>query len=147
MTDHEHEGFEIPPGKLDGWGVDTALLGQLIGAAYDECPSCQEALLTLLAENAPTTAQLVELACVAVRETLGGIPVDLVDTADADSPVPIGFRRLALSVVEHAGPAALSAQCAGLPATERQATARTATALFVGEMRAAGHGFDGVRRQ
>lgn len=147
MTDHRHEGFEVPPGKLDGWGVDTALLGQVVGAAYDECPSCQEALLTMLAESAPTTAQLVELACIAVRETLGGIPVDLVDTAEPDSPVPIGFRRLALLVVENTEPAALAAQCAGLPATERQAAARTATALFVGEMRAAGHGFDDVRRQ
>ncbi|WP_281032912.1 hypothetical protein [Nocardia brevicatena] len=33
MTDHGHDGFEVPPGKLAGWGVDAVLLGQLVGAA------------------------------------------------------------------------------------------------------------------
>ncbi|WP_331765103.1 hypothetical protein [Nocardia sp. NBC_01388] len=144
MTDHGHKGFEIAPGKLAG--ADTVLIGQLVGAAFDECPSCQEALLTLVAQDAPTTAQLVELACVAVNDTLGGIPVDLVDTADTDSPVPLAFRELALSFMD-GDPAPLHAHSAVLPATERHAAARTATALFVGEMRAAGGGFNSVRRQ
>ena len=145
--DHGHEGFEVAPGKLSGWGVDAVLLGQLVGAAVELCFSCQEALLTLVGEDAATTAQLVELACVAVNETLGGLPVDLVDVADADSPVPLGFRQLALSVFEGSDPAALLAQCAGMAAAERRGAARTATSLFVGEMRAAGDGFNAVRRQ
>ncbi|WP_433678796.1 hypothetical protein [Nocardia sp. CA-119907] len=49
--------------------MDTTLPGKLVGAVFDGCLSCQEALLTLLAEGTPTTAQLVELACVAVRES------------------------------------------------------------------------------
>ncbi|WP_040839978.1 hypothetical protein [Nocardia brevicatena] len=92
--------------------------------------------MTLVGESAPTTAQLVELACVAVIDTLGGIPVDLMDIANVGSPVPIGFRRLALTVVEDSGPAALATQSEGLSVADRRAAARTATALFVGEIRA-----------
>ncbi|BCK59431.1 hypothetical protein [Nocardia wallacei] len=136
MIDHGHNGFEIPPGPLAGWGADTALLGQLVGAAFDECPSCPEALLALVGESAPTTAQLVERACAAVIDTLGGIPVDLADVANVDSPVPIGFRRLALTVAERGGPAELAAQSEGLSVADRHAAARTATAVFVSEIRA-----------
>ncbi|AYF78174.1 hypothetical protein D7D52_34965 [Nocardia yunnanensis] len=137
---HEHDGFGGLLAGLAGGGVDVVLLGQLVGAAFEECPSCQEALLTLVAEDAPTTAQLVELACVAVRETLRGyLPADLVDTDETDSPVPIGFRRLARASLD-SDTATVNALCAGLAATERHAAARTATALFVGEMRAAGRG-------
>ncbi|WP_069162928.1 hypothetical protein [Nocardia altamirensis] len=137
MTDHAHDGFELPLSEVTDGGADTALLGQLVGAAFDECLSCQEAMLTLIAEDVPTTAQLVELALVAVHNTLGALPVDLVDTGDTDSPVPVGFRQMALTGLD-GDTAALDAACAGLSAPQRLAAARTATDLFVGEMRATG---------
>ncbi|WP_280411349.1 hypothetical protein [Nocardia asiatica] len=146
MNDHGHAGFEVPRGKLTG-DVDSVLLSQLVGAAYDKCPSCEEALLPLIAESAPTTAQLVERACVAVVKTLGGIPVDLVDTANVGSPVPMGFRQLASAMVNGIDPSAITAQCEGLPVADRCDTARTATALLVGEIRAGSRGADAIRRQ
>ncbi|MBF6254023.1 hypothetical protein IU414_17765 [Nocardia farcinica] len=135
MIDHGHNGFEVPPGKLAGWGVGTDLLAQLVGAAYDECPSCPEPLLVLVGESAPTTAQLVELACAGVIDTLGGLPVDLADLDSVDSPVPIGFRRLALTVAERGDAATLAAQSEALTVADRRAAARTATAVFVTTIR------------
>lgn len=121
------------------------LLGELVGSAVAECGSCREALLVPVAESGPTTAHLVELACDAVVMTLGGMPVDLVDTASVTSPVPEGFRRLAAAMVEGTDAAALTTLCAGLPIAERHATAYTATALLVGETRAGSRGGSAVR--
>lgn len=126
---------------------DSALLGQLVGAAYSGCNSCQEALLALVAESAPTTTQLVEAACDAVVKTLGGIPVDLVDTARPGSPVPMGFRQLAEAMANGTAPADLNARCEGIEAAERHAAARTAAALLVGEIRAGSRGGEALRRQ
>ncbi|WP_028479064.1 hypothetical protein [Nocardia sp. CNY236] len=67
--------------------------------------------------------------------TLGGIPVVLADVANVDSPVPIGFRRLALTVVDGSGPAELAVRSEGLSVADRHAAARTATAVFVSEIR------------
>ncbi|MFE3105295.1 hypothetical protein [Nocardia tengchongensis] len=136
MADHAHEEFESGPGTLPG--ADPVLLGHLVSAAADECPSCVEALLSLIAHDAPTTAQLVELACAAVNNTLGGLPVDLVDTTDPDSPVPMALRQLVAARMDR-NRATVNTVCASLSAADRHAAARTATALLAGEIRAAGH--------
>lgn len=79
--DHEHDGFAIPLDYVDpaGRAVDHRLLGEALSAAFDGCDSCQEALLTLVAEDSSTTARLVELACIATHESLGGLPATMTE--------------------------------------------------------------------
>ena len=50
--------------------------------------------------------------------------------------MPIGFRRAALSFID-GDSEALNVACTAMTAAERRAAASTATALFVGELRAA----------
>lgn len=80
---HDHgAGFDLSAGYVDPEGregIDTALLGRFIGAALDGCTTCQDAELTLMCEDAATTARLVELACVSVMSTLGGLPRNMYD--------------------------------------------------------------------
>ncbi|MCY0939717.1 hypothetical protein [Streptomyces sp. H34-S4] len=66
--------------------IDNRLLGQVVGTAMDGCTSCQGPLLTLLAEDAATTAHVVELACIAVHQTYDGLPASM--TTDIPPPTP-----------------------------------------------------------
>jgi hypothetical protein len=59
--------------------VDNTMLGQFVGAPFDGCTSCQDALLTLMVEDLTTTTRLVELACVSTHAALGGLPANMTD--------------------------------------------------------------------
>lgn len=140
VNDHEHDHFHDSsaalPQPLGRGTVDGSHLGQVLGAALDQCVTCEETHLALLAECAFTTAHLIEMACAAVVDTLGGLPVDLADT-DADrSPVPALFRHAAAAFADGDRPR-LSELCSQASAARRHAAARTAAALYTGEVRAA----------
>jgi hypothetical protein len=103
---HDHAGFEIPAtlaGPL-GRPVDHDLLGRFVGAGFDGCTSCQDALLTLMVEDPDTTARLVELACVATHGALGGLPASMTDD-DAPGLAAPEFRRLARAGLDGANDA------------------------------------------
>ncbi|MBF6216153.1 hypothetical protein IU487_34735 [Nocardia puris] len=116
--------------------VDEVLLSQVLGAGLDQCLTCEETMLALLANSASTTAFLVEIACGAVLDTLGGFPIDLVDTGAAHSSVPITFRRAAAAFARD-DRCELEKLCQTASSAQRHAAARTAAALYVGEVRAA----------
>ncbi len=131
---HRHAGFELPAGYADPAGrpVDHALLGDLVGAAFDGCRSCQAVLLPRLAADPATTARLVELACVAVQSTLGGLPAGLIrdDLPGLASPA---FRRLARAGLDGANDAMFRV-CARMPVAERAAAADSAADLLIGQL-------------
>ncbi|MBC7299497.1 hypothetical protein [Nocardia salmonicida] len=133
MRDHIHDGARWLPEHHDD--IDGNLLGKVFGAALDQCRTCEETMLAELSENSSTTEHLLELACTAVIGTLGGLPNDLVDIAAERSPVPIEFRRAALTFVHNDRPA-LTALCHQMTPAQRHAASRTATALYTGEARA-----------
>ena len=135
MTDHTHAGFDISDEEADPFGdrgVDGRLLGQFVGAAYDGCTSCQDAQLTLLIEDAPTTARLVELACIAIHSALGGLPQGLTDPTTPGIAAP-EFRQLA-----HVGldgdNAAMFALCEQMTPPQRRAAANSAADLLIGQL-------------
>lgn len=89
IRDHIHDGFDIP----GAGAADTALICQLIGAAFDGCRPCQDELQAAVAEDAPTTARLVELACTTVAARLGGLPAPMLSAGESSFTPP--FRALA----------------------------------------------------
>ena len=130
-TDHEHAGFDVPAGSDPlGRPVDGPLLGAFIGAAFDGCTSCQNAHLTIMVQDAPTTARLVELACIGVHQAMGGLPANLTD-ADEPGTASREFRVLAAAGAD-GGNAEMWARCAEMTPAERRAAANTAADLLVG---------------
>jgi hypothetical protein len=130
-TDHTHDLFAVAV-AVDPLGrpVVTALLGQFLGAAFDGCASCQDPLLTLLTADPVTVGRLVELACQAVHEALGGLPPNLLDPA-APGVAAAEFRELA-AAGEDGQLGALHARCARMTAVQRRAAANSAADLLVG---------------
>lgn len=134
-SDHAHEGFEIPddfehPG---GRRVDNKLLGELTGAAFDGCTSCQDPLLTLMTEKDPTTtARLVELACVGVHGALGGLPASMTDD-DVPGQSSLEFRRLARAGLDDANDAMFE-ECERMSPAERRAAVNTALDTLIGQI-------------
>jgi hypothetical protein len=133
--DHEHGGFDIPLAYIDpaGRAVDHRLLGDFVGASVAGCRSCRDALLTFVAEDSPTTARLVELACISTRELLGGLPTTMT-SEDAGGPVGREFRRLAGAGVDGAN-SAMFAACASMTSEQRRAAADTASGILVSQLR------------
>lgn len=133
--DHEHGGFEIPLDYVDpaGRAVDHRLLGDFVGASVAGCRSCRDALLTFVAEDPPTTARLVELACISTRELLGGLPATMTEE-HADGPVGLEFRRLAGAGVAGAN-SAMFAACVLMSSAQRRAAADTAAGILVTQLR------------
>jgi len=133
--DHEHGGFVIPLDYVDpaGRAVDHQLLGDFVGAAVAGCPSCRDALLTFVAEDPPTAARLVELACIATREALGGLPATMTEEA-AGGPVGLEFRRLA-GVGVAGGNDAMFDACGRLDSEQRRAAADTAAGILIAQLR------------
>lgn len=129
---HAHEGFEIPADTADPLGrpVDHTLLGELVGCAMDGCTTCQDPLLTLLVEDAATTARLVELACIATHSAFGGLPASMTDDG-VPGPSSAEFRRLARAGLDGANDA-MFATCERMPPTERRSAANTALDTLVG---------------
>jgi hypothetical protein len=132
-TSHAHEGFEIPYDDPAGRPVDHKLLSQFTGAAFDGCTSCQDALLTLIVEDAATTGRLVELACVATSAALGGLPAALTDP-DARGLAAPEFRHLARAGLDGANDQ-MFAQCAQMTSAQRRAAANTAADILIGHLR------------
>lgn len=134
IAGHDHGGFEVPAGYADPAGrpVDHALLGQFVGAAFDGCTSCQDALLTLLTEDAPTTARLVELACVATHAALGGLPANMT-TPGVPGLCSPEFRTLAAAGAD-GNNAAMFAACEQMTAGQRREAANSAADIVVGNL-------------
>ncbi|MEU3756399.1 hypothetical protein AB0H17_27170 [Streptomyces olivoreticuli] len=137
---HRHEGFEIPDDFVHPGGrrIDNRLLGDLTGAAFDGCASCQDPLLTLLVEDATTTARLVELACISTHAMLGGLPASMTDD-DAPGQSSPEFRRLARTGLDGAT-GAMFQECERMTPTERRAAANTALDTLIGQMAIGGFG-------
>ncbi|WP_144312096.1 hypothetical protein [Actinopolyspora erythraea] len=133
-ADHTHSGFEIPEDYSDPSGrpVDHPLLAQFVGAAFDGCTSCQDALLTLMIDDAVTTGRLVELACVATQDALGGLPRNMTDH-DAPGLASAEFRRLARAGLDGANTAMFD-ECGQMTATERRAAANSAADILIGQL-------------
>ncbi|QIS23714.1 hypothetical protein [Nocardia terpenica] len=98
-------------------------------------PTCRDALSALLAADVATTAQLVELAVAAVTESLGALPVDLVDTDALDTPVSLPFRELTRSCIDSDTTATYTC-CAAMSAEQRHDAAQMATNLILSRIRA-----------
>jgi hypothetical protein len=131
-TGHEHDGFEFPAGfkDQDAWTVDYGLLSSLIGAAYDRCTTCQDPLLTLLVEDATTTARLVEIGCIMTHHLLGGLPQSMWDP-DVPGTSSREFRRLACAGLDGANEEMLTL-CQTMTPTERRSAANTAMDQLIG---------------
>lgn len=136
-TSHQHDDLAPPAGFHDPAGrpVDHHLLGQLMGAAFDGCVTCQDPLLTLLCEDSVSTARLVELACVATQMMFGGLPPNMVDESVPGMPSR-EFRRLASLGADSDDEAhtAMFDACTAMTTTERRSAANTAVDLLVGHL-------------
>src|SRR2546421_18423 len=82
---HAHRGWpldEVPqPGS---WRADSKLFEDVTDAAFEGCASCQDAALTLLVEDAVTTARLVSNETKAFAPLLDTLDLtDTLVTADA----------------------------------------------------------------
>ncbi|MCY0937547.1 hypothetical protein [Streptomyces sp. H34-S4] len=130
---HAHGDFRVPddtthPGS-ENRRIDNRLLGQIIGTAMDGCTSGQGPLLTLLAEDAATTAHVVELACIAVHQTYDGLPASMTED-DAGGTASPEFTRLARAGLDGANDTMFT-QCERMTPTERRHAANTALAAFI----------------
>jgi hypothetical protein len=132
MPEHDHAGFEFPPGYADPLGrpVDYELLGRFVGAAFDGCAPCQDALLARMVQDAVTTARLVELACVATQGALGGLPAGLTQDGVPGLAGP-ELRRLARAGLDGANDE-LFRVCEEMTAAQRRAAADSAADLLIG---------------
>jgi hypothetical protein len=132
-TSHDHD-FPVPPGYRDPEGrqVDDALLGQLVGAAWDGCGPCQAQHLAALAEDHASTAHLVELACVGTMAAVGGLPRDMTDD-EAPGMASPEFRRLARAGVGGRNEW-MFRESAQMPVAERLRAANSALDIIVGYM-------------
>lgn len=132
MNAHEH-GLDIPNDDIPhptGREFNYPLISDLVGAALDGCTSCQDPLLTLLLEDSDSVARLVELACVATQETIGGLTPSMYDQS-APGLSSREFRRLA-----NAGAGgqneAMFALAATMNTEERRAAVNTALDTLAG---------------
>jgi hypothetical protein len=131
---HRHGGFEIPAGYVDpaGRAIDHALLSQVVGAAVAGCPTCGDALLTLLVQDPATTARLVELTCISTRELFGGLPAAMTDE-HAPGPMALEFRALARTGL-NGGNSAMFNLREHMSTTQRRAAAGNAVSLLVSQL-------------
>ncbi|MFE7193952.1 hypothetical protein [Kitasatospora sp. NPDC057541] len=130
-ADHDHCGWgleAIPqPG---GRQADSRLFAEVTGAAFEGCVSCQDMALTLLVEDAVTTARLVELACGAIIELVGNIPAALTDL-EAPGVASPEFRRLTRAGLG-ATTDGMYRECELMTTAERRSAANTALDTLVG---------------
>jgi hypothetical protein len=128
---HDHRGWsldDVPqPG---GWQADSRLFEDVTGAAFAGCASCQDAALTLLVEDAVTTARLVELACGVIISVEGRMPASQVDP-DVPGVASPEFRRLARAALGETTDG-MYRECARMTLAERRAAANTALDSLVG---------------
>ncbi|GAA2100412.1 hypothetical protein GCM10009801_72910 [Streptomyces albiaxialis] len=128
---HDHHGWSLDavpqPG---GWAPDSKLFEDVTGAAFEGCVSCQDAALTLLVEDAVTTARLVELACGVIIGLEGDMPPSQVDP-DAPGNSSPEFRRLARAGLGKTTDG-MYHECEQMTPSERRAAANTALDTLVG---------------
>ncbi|MBF6301195.1 hypothetical protein IU459_27155 [Nocardia amamiensis] len=129
IREHTHSGAPV---DVDPFGrdVDAGLLGQLVGAALDGCQPCQRELIAAVADHAPTSARVVELACIGLQDALGGVPPSAYIDDDSSSFVP-QFRALARTGLDGANDAMWTAAAAMTPA-ERAAAIDCALDTLIG---------------
>lgn len=127
---HQHTGFESPVGDPLGRPIDQELLDRFVAAAFDGCTACQDALLARMVTDAVTTARLVELACVAIQQALGGLPASLTDELIAGEVSP-QFRRLARAGLDGRNDAMFRI-CERMTPQQRRAAADSAADLLIG---------------
>ncbi|PJN36701.1 hypothetical protein CG747_32815 [Streptomyces sp. CB02959] len=113
-----------------GWQADSKLFEDLTGAAFEGCMSCQDVLLTLLVEDAVTTARLVELACGAIIDLEGDLPASQIDP-DVPGKASPEFRRLARAGLGKSTDG-MYRECGQMSSPERRAAANTALDTLVG---------------
>jgi len=129
--DHSHLLFQLDvPEDSRGFPIDYRLLSRLINAAFDMCQACQDDLVTRISLDGPSTAGLVELACVAVNEVWGGLPPDFTQD-DRESMASPEFRRLARTGSDGHNDA-MFAECGKMTPTERKAAIESSAAILAG---------------
>lgn len=132
MTAHDHRpppDLRVGPDPL-GRPVNEDLIDQLLGALIDACPDCQRHALDQAQADPATTARIVELACVAVDRTFGGLPRNLTDDSALGLAHP-AFRAMARAGIDH-GPHALVAEAHHHPEPDRRGALTTALDLLAG---------------
>src|SRR5262245_38181467 len=149
MMSHRHEGFSILPETLTGLGsvgstaqVDTVLIGQLVGAAYEGCTDCRDSRLDRLRSDTPTTVRLVELACRALRSQLDGLPWRAVEPA---VPVPTSPDLCHIVVGFVPNECTLYEVVVRMDGDARRSTAATAVDIIVNDLTGGG-ALDGAWR-
>jgi hypothetical protein len=128
---HQHAAFEVLADS-PGHPVDRALLGSLLGAAYDSCLGCQDGLLTQLGEDPATTVRLVEMACVAIHHPFAGLPLSIVNE-QAPGPAAAEFRCLVHAGLDGAL-SAMRAECERMTSAQRRAAASAAVDLLISQL-------------
>lgn len=130
-NDHSHILFQLDvPEESQGFPIDYHLLSRLVNAAFDMCRACQDDFVTRISLDGPSTARLVELACVAINEVWGGLPPDFTQD-DAESMASPEFRRLA-RVGSDGHNDAMYAECGKMTPAERKAAIESSTAILAG---------------
>lgn len=128
-TPHDHPGF-APPTNPYGPPVNGLLIAQLMGAAFDRCQPCQAAVLTAVSDDPPSTAHLVELACIAYHQRIGGLPPALTEPAAPGLASP-AFRDLARTGLDGSN-AEMYTLCEAMTPPQRREAAETAADLLAG---------------
>jgi hypothetical protein len=135
VTDpHRHDRVPVPAHYVDPSGrpVDHHLLARFFGALLDGCGMCAEVLLVLLAEDAVTTARLVELCCISSRNCADGRGGQLADT-DAAGTVSAPFMELAAAGFV-GGSVALARCCERMSSAERRSAAASAMTVLIHQL-------------
>ena len=128
---HDHLGWSLEGvPQPAGWQADSLLFEEVTGAAFEGCTSCQDMALTLLVEDAVTTARLVELACGAIIDLVGDLPASQVDP-DEPGDASQEFRRLARAGRGETTDG-IYQECGLMTPAERRAAANTALDTLVG---------------
>jgi hypothetical protein len=129
--DHNHgRGFDHDTRMYGTAMVDGGLLANLMGAAVDGCATCQGQLITLLTQDAATTTRVVELACVAIQETFGGLPPNVLDEDPSGMTAP-EFQLLARTGLDGENEA-MWQECTRMTPEQRRNAANTALDLLAG---------------
>jgi hypothetical protein len=132
-TDHGHAPLDPLADDPLGRVYDHEILGQFLGAALEGCAPCQDDLLRRIADDAPTCARLVELACVATAGVFGGLPPTMYDDAAVGGLSSPEFRQLARTGLD-GGNDAMFATCAAMSSEQRLAAANTAADTLIGQI-------------
>jgi hypothetical protein len=136
---HRHDRVALPAQCADPAGrpVDHQLLAQLLGAILDECGLCTELLLVMLAEDALTTARLVELCCISAREQHDTTsPHTAPDIFGDTTPLPAQITQF-LELTQaglSSGSAALERRCREITPNQRRAVASYAMTVLVDQL-------------